>query len=84
MIAKVKIAPVKLWCDGAKTRIAPEHRQYYLGSVHIVTDSMRASGFCQGKLWTVDQDWLNEFRVAAGYARTYYPRVACEHMLVMD
>lgn len=83
VIATVRIAPIERWCEGAR-RLSPSCEKYKYDDISIVTNSLGPSTWCEGKLWLVDQGWLNDFRERHGYEPWERKRYACEHMLEMD
>ena len=85
MIAKVRIAPVEMWCEPAKkkSRLPPGTL------IPIITESCfeyatdRFSEGCGGKAWIVERAWSAQRHRDLGIAPEGLTGV-CEHMLEMD
>ena len=85
MIAKVRIAPLEHWCEGALAGQDIENCKRIVGQLlEIETTSLTGSYWCQGKAWNAT-DYIEKLREQIGSSNIGDPgRLACEHMLEMD
>ena len=93
MKAKVRIAPVELWCNAhimASTRTSEQLEKLNGLEVEIETTSMTVRTDCHDaptKFWRLTEESARLFDEAQGYLdrdyEGYFLRV-CEHMIEMD
>lgn len=86
MITTVRISPMNRWCRGAIAQMERPDAYPKVALAKIITESMEQNlkGFCQGKVWACDMDWVNEARESLGMPVATQQRYMCEHMLEMD
>lgn len=89
MIATVRIAPVKKWCEGIKKRILSRGQQktsYKPGREVSIHPNLMTIGwmYCDGRVWQLEQSSADEMRADLGLGPDTSPSHFCEHMLEMD
>jgi hypothetical protein len=88
VIARVRMAPFERWCPSRQKGPNVEARQKAVGKiVEILTETCRASSWCDGKQWQMNDDNVDSFRNAVGLndrINNLGPRFVCEHMVEMD
>lgn len=85
MIARVRIAPVKFWCEWLEY-VPQEAREKIVGKfVTIIPETCSESLECDGKRWLHDLHSVNEMRSLLGLEpKDDEDNWLCSHMLEMD
>lgn len=84
MITTVPIAKFRRWCKGSLVQVKCLESYVVAKVAKIDTASMHQSGWCLGRRWIVDPNWVNEVNDKMGRPHVEGPRAMCEHMLELD
>lgn len=86
-VATVRIAPVEMWCERARSTIEKrgQSHAYPVGlPVDIIISSLTVWRYCDGRVWSLTNESANKIREVAGIPAERDYGGLCEHMLEMD